>query len=67
MSQLFENELRVGDNVIYSGLGSDSECEIVKRTKRTITLKRPFSTVKLTFVSGVPAIDLGLRKKMHIV
>ncbi|WP_099369616.1 hypothetical protein [Sphingobacterium sp. 1.A.5] len=67
MSQLFENELKVGDKVIYSGLGSDSECDIVKRTKRTITLRRPFSTVKLTFVSGVPAKDLGLRRKLQIV
>ena len=62
MKQLFENELKVGDNVIYSGLGTYIRASIIKRTKRTITMKCEFSTVKLTFISGVPAEDLGLRR-----
>lgn len=62
MKQLFENELKVGDNVIYNGSGTDRKATIIKRTKRTITMKCSSSTLKLTFISRVPAEDLGLRR-----
>ncbi|MFE2863212.1 hypothetical protein [Sphingobacterium multivorum] len=64
MKELFENELKIGDKVIYNGLGADRKATIIKRTKRTITMKCQFSTIKLTFISGVPAKDLGLRRDL---
>lgn len=62
MKQLFENELKVGDPIIYSGLGTDRKAVITKRTKRTITFKCAHSTVTLTFISKIPASDLGIRR-----
>lgn len=62
MGQLFENDLKVGDPIIYNGLGTNRKAIIIKRTKRTITFKCAHSTVKLTFISGVPAADLGIRR-----
>ncbi len=62
MKELFENELKVGDKIIYNGLGTDRKATIIKRSKRTITFKCIASTVKLTFISGVPAKDIGLRR-----
>lgn len=60
MGQLFENDLKVGDPIIYNGLGTNRKAIIIKRTKRTITFKCAHSTVKLTFISGIPASDLGI-------
>jgi len=62
MRELFEQDLKVGDLVTYSGLGSDREGLIIKRSKRKISIKLNFSTVHLTFVPNVPASDLGLKK-----
>lgn len=64
MNELCEKDLKVGDNIIYNGLGADRKATIIKRTKRTITMKCLFSTIKLTFISGVPAKDLGLRRDL---
>lgn len=62
IKQLFENELKVGDAVVYGNHGTDRRGIITHRTKRTITIKLKFSTLKLTFISKVPASDLGLRR-----
>ncbi len=65
MDTLLENDLKLDDEVIYSGLGRDRSATIIKRTKRSITLKCHFSKVKLTFKSGIPAEDIGLRRAHH--
>lgn len=63
---LLENELKVGDKVIYNGLYKDREGVIIKRTVRTITIKMEFSTIKILLdKKNCHAIDLGLRRLSH--
>jgi len=61
-TELFENELKVGDKIIYRTGDYERKGTIIKRTKRSITFKLIVSTVKLTFINGCPARDLGLRR-----
>lgn len=54
-----ENELKEGDIV----LRNDVEGVIIKRTPRTITIKFPVSTCKISFTKGFIISELGITKK----
>lgn len=63
---LNENELKVGDKIVYNGLGSDRKGTIIKRTKATsiivkLTIKMQFSTIEVKYCKDCPAIEIGLR------
>jgi len=56
-----ENEIKVGNELIYNGLGADRKGTVIKRTVRTITMKLQFSILKMTFKKNCLASDIGLR------
>lgn len=55
-SELRESELKEGDVVLRNNI----EGVVTKRTPRTITIKFPVSTCKISFTKGFILSDVGI-------
>lgn len=57
--KLIANELKEGDIVLRNNI----EGKVVKRTPRTITIKFPVSTCKISFTKGFIISEVGITLK----
>lgn len=58
-NKLIADELKEGDVV----LRGSAEGTVIKRTQRTITIKFPVSTCRITFTKGFIISELGITLK----